>query len=80
MLISEQTGSQRLLHHGTDFSVYVSVSESGEKQILKVLNTSLPANTQIAHFNNEFHITQNSAFRVFVKFWAKQNTMDVLHW
>lgn len=58
MSTTEQYVNHRLLHRGIDFSVYVSTSDLGEERILKVLNSSSPASTQIAHFNNEFHITQ----------------------
>ncbi len=58
MVLEEQFATQRLLHHGTDFSVYISTPRGGEEIILKVLNTPLPASAQIAQFNNEFNITK----------------------
>src|SRR4051812_23650128 len=58
MVIKESLAQQRLLHQGTDFSVYISAANAGKEEIWKVLNTSSPANTQLAQFNNEFYITR----------------------
>ncbi len=68
--------NQQLLHHGTDFSVYRFTTEDGIVKILKVLNSSSPDSAQIAHFNNEFYITQKLSIEGVRKIYGQTKYLD----